>query len=93
MPYFNGFCGGFHPTQNAFPRFSTHPNLELIPTHLELFQHPPQLEHPLFTWNIHPKFKQLLWGEILSEFFFSASLSFSTLKLHFVDPNFSIPAL
>ena len=22
---------------NAIPRFSTHPNLELIPTHLELF--------------------------------------------------------
>ena len=66
MPYFYGFCGGFHPNQDAFPRFSTHPNLELIPTHLELFQHPPQLEHPLFTWNIHPKFKQLLWGESLN---------------------------
>ena len=44
----------------------THPNLELIPTHLELFQHPPQWEHPHFTWNIHPKFKQLLWGGVLS---------------------------
>ena len=66
MPYFYGFCGGFHPIYDAFPRFSTHLNLELIPTHLELFQHPPQLEHPLFTWNIHPKFKHLLWGGILS---------------------------
>ena len=49
-----------------FHVFPPNPNLELIPTHLELFQHPPQLEHPLSTWNIHPKFKQLLWGGILS---------------------------
>ena len=47
--------------------------------------------HP--KWNIHPKLKQLLWGGILNQLFYSASLSFSTLKLHFVDPNFSILAL
>ena len=69
MPYFYAFCGGFHPDQGAVPRFSTHLILELmpqfgiIPTHLELFQHPPQLEHPLFcTWKIHRKLKQLLWS-------------------------------
>ena len=92
MPYFYVFYASFQLTYDAFPRFSTHPNLELIPTHLELFQHPPQLEHPLFTWNIHAKFKQLCWGGILIQLFYFASLSFSTLKLQFVDPNFSIPA-
>ena len=46
MPYFYGFCAGFHPIKDAFPRFSTHPNLELIPTHLELFN-----THP--SWNTH----------------------------------------
>ena len=66
--------------------------MELIPTHLELFQHPPQMEHPFSTWNIHAKFKQLLWGGILIQLFYSASLSFSILKLQFVDPNFSFPA-
>ena len=50
------------------------------------------MEHPLFTWNTHPKFKELLWGERLIQLFYSASWSFSTLKLQFVDPNFSIPA-
>ena len=65
MPYFYGFYAGFHLNEDAFPGFSTHPNLELIPTHLEYFQHPPQLEFPLFTWNIHPKFKELLWGGTL----------------------------
>ena len=40
--------------------------LELIPTHLELFQRQHKIELPLFTWNIHPKFKQLLWGGVLS---------------------------
>ena len=50
------------------------------------------MDHPLFTWNIHPKFKQLLWGGSSSQLFYSASLSFSTLKLQFVDLNFSIPA-
>ena len=52
--------------KTLFQVFSTHPNLELIPTHLELFQHPPQMELPHSTWNIHPKFKQLLWDGILS---------------------------
>ena len=66
MPYFYGFCGGFHPKYDEFPRFSTHPNLELMPTHLELFQHPPQLELPFSIWNVHPKFKQLLWGGSVS---------------------------
>ena len=37
-------------------------NLYLPILNLELFQHPLQFEHALFTWNIHPKFKQLLWG-------------------------------
>ena len=66
MSYFYGVCGGFHFNQDAFPRFSTHPNLELIPTHLERFQRPPQIDFQLFTWNIHPKFKQLLWDGISS---------------------------
>ena len=66
MSYFYGFYGGFHPNGDAFPRFSTHPNLKFIFTHLELFQHLLQFEIALFNWNIHPKFKQLLWGGILS---------------------------
>ena len=49
-----GFVPVFHFKEDAFPRLSTNLNLELIPTHLDLFQHPPQLEHPLFTRVEHP---------------------------------------
>ena len=34
----------------------------------------------------------MLWGGISKYMFYFAILSFSILKLHFVDPNFSIPA-
>ena len=70
MPYFYGFCGGFHFTN----RVSTHPNLELIPTHLELgafstptaigtptfhLEHPPQVQTVVVGWNL--KLTVLLW--------------------------------
>ena len=54
-----GFVAVSTLNKTHFHVFSPYPNFELMPTHLELFQHPPQMEHPLFTWNIHPKFKQL----------------------------------
>ena len=38
----------------------THFHVFPIPTHLELFQRPPQIELPRFTWNIHPKLTLLL---------------------------------
>ena len=50
---------------HVFPPIPTW-NLYLPTWNLEIFQDIPYIEHPLSTWNIHPKLKQLFWGGISS---------------------------
>ena len=78
MPYFYGFCGGFNLNQDVhFHVFPPTP-IENRSFRVENFNN-SQVEHPLLTWNIHPKFNKLFVGWVWLTVLLG-QLSFSILK-------------